>query len=72
MEEPAMPVGPIINCDDARLEPEFESYELAVAVVVEPVSTPKFLANREKNREICKIMISVAPENLNIDAGTGR
>jgi hypothetical protein len=46
-----MPVGPIINCADARLEPEFESYELVDAVAVEPVSTPKFPANRKINRE---------------------
>jgi hypothetical protein len=30
---------------------KFESYELADAVVVEPVSTLEFPANREKNRE---------------------
>jgi hypothetical protein len=28
---------------------------VADAVLVEPVSTPKFPANREKNREFCKI-----------------
>ena len=28
---------------------------VADAVVVEPVSTPKFPANREKNREFCRI-----------------
>jgi len=28
---------------------------VAYAVVVEPVSTPKFPANREKNREFCRI-----------------
>jgi len=60
-----MPVGTIINCADARLEPEFESYELADAVAVEPVSSPKFPANREFYREFCKIVASGAPETAN-------
>jgi len=41
------------------------------AVQVERVSTTKFPANREKNREFCKIVASGAPENPNsgVDAG---
>jgi len=38
---------------------------VADAVAVEPVSTVKFPANREKNREFCKIAASGAPETPN-------
>jgi hypothetical protein len=43
---------------------EFESSELADAVLVKPVSTLAFPANREKNREFCKIAISRPSETL--------
>jgi hypothetical protein len=33
---------------------------VADAVPIEPVSTPKFAANREKNREFCRIRALVA------------
>src|SRR5262249_20318661 len=36
----------------SRVVPEFEFYELADVVTVEPVSTPGFPGNREKKREI--------------------
>jgi hypothetical protein len=38
---------------------------VADAVAVEPVSTVKFPANRERNREFCKIGASRPPEALN-------
>ena len=38
---------------------------VADAVAVEPVSTPKFPANREKNREFCKIAASRAADTIN-------
>jgi hypothetical protein len=38
---------------------------VADAVDVEPVSNPKFPANREKNRELYKIAASGAPETVN-------
>ena len=38
----------------------------------EPVSAAKFPANREKNREFCKILASEAPEIPNSGLGTGR
>ena len=38
---------------------------MADAVTVEPVSTPKFLANREKNREFCKLVAFGAAETPN-------
>jgi hypothetical protein len=41
------------------------------AVAVEPVSTLKFPANREKNREFCKIAASGAPEIVNNTVVTG-
>jgi hypothetical protein len=41
---------------------------VADAVAVEPVSTAKFPANREKNREFCKIAASGSPEILNSTA----
>ena len=44
---------------------------VADAVVVELVSTAKFPANREKNREFCRIMASSAPETLNCGVSTG-
>ena len=44
---------------------------VADAVVVEPVSTAKFPANREKNREFCKIVASGAPETANNGVVTG-
>ena len=45
---------------------------MADAVVVEPVSTAKIPANREKNREFCKIVASGAPETANNGVVTGR
>jgi hypothetical protein len=44
---------------------------VADAVAVEPVSTVQFPANREKNREFCKIATSGAPETLNSGAIAG-
>ena len=44
---------------------------VADAVLVEPVSTAKFPANREKNREFRKIVASRAPEIRNNGLGTG-
>jgi hypothetical protein len=44
---------------------------VADAVAVEPVSIAKFPANREKNREFCKIAASGAPETLNSAAVAG-
>jgi hypothetical protein len=44
---------------------------VADAVAVEPVSTVKFPANREKNREFYKIAASGAPETLNSAAVAG-
>jgi hypothetical protein len=41
------------------------------AVAVEPVSTLKFPANTEKNREFCKIAASGAPEIVNNTVVTG-
>jgi hypothetical protein len=38
---------------------------VADAVAVEPVSTPKFPANREKNREFCKLVAFSAAETPN-------
>jgi hypothetical protein len=38
---------------------------VADAVAVEPVSTPKFPANREKNREFCKLVAFAAAETPN-------
>ena len=38
---------------------------VADAVTVEPVSASEFPANREKNREFCKIAASGAPETVN-------
>ncbi len=38
---------------------------MADAVAVEPVSTAKFPANREKNREFCKLVASGTPETAN-------
>jgi hypothetical protein len=46
-------------------------YVVADAVAVEPVSTVKFPANREKNREFCKIAASGAPETLNSSSVAG-
>jgi hypothetical protein len=45
---------------------------VADAVEVEPVSTTNFPANREKNREFCKIVASEAPEIPNSGLVTGR
>jgi hypothetical protein len=44
---------------------------VADAVVCEPVSTPNFPANREKNREYCKILAAGAPESENNGVVTG-
>jgi hypothetical protein len=44
---------------------------VADAVAVEPVSTVKFPANREKNREFCKIEALGAPETVNSGAVAG-
>jgi len=44
---------------------------VADAVQVEPVSTAKFPANREKNREFCRIAVSVASELVNDGVVTG-
>ena len=44
---------------------------VADAVVVEPVSTAKFPANREKNREFCRIAVSVASETVKDGVVTG-
>ena len=44
---------------------------VADAVVVEPISTIQFPANREKNREFCKIAASGAVETINNAAVTG-
>ena len=41
------------------------------AVHVEPVSAPKFPANREKNREFCRIAISVKSETVNNGVAAG-
>jgi hypothetical protein len=38
---------------------------VADAVQVEPVSTAKFPTNREKNREFCRIAVSIASETIN-------
>ncbi len=38
---------------------------MVYAVAVEPVSTGKFPANRETNREFCKLVASGAPETAN-------
>jgi hypothetical protein len=51
---------------DARL-----SILVADAVQVEPVSTAKFPANREKNKEFYRIAVSVASETANNDVVTG-
>jgi hypothetical protein len=44
---------------------------VADEVAFKPVSTAKFPANREKNREFCKIAVSGAPEALNSAAVSG-
>jgi hypothetical protein len=44
---------------------------VADAVIVEPVSTLKFPANREKNREFCQISASGARETVNNAVVTG-
>jgi hypothetical protein len=44
---------------------------VADAVDVEPVSDPKFPANREKNREYCKIAASGTLEQANNDVVAG-
>ena len=44
---------------------------VADAVVCEPVSAAKFPANREKNREFCRIVVSVASETANNGVVTG-
>ena len=44
---------------------------VADAVIVEPVSTPQFPANREKNREFNKIGASGAAEIVNNAVVTG-
>jgi hypothetical protein len=44
---------------------------VADAVVCEPVSTPKFPANREKNREFYRIAVSVASATVNSGVVTG-
>jgi hypothetical protein len=41
---------------------KFESSQLADAVAVEPVSTAKFPANREKNREFFKFGLARGSE----------
>ena len=41
------------------------------AVVFEPVSAAKFPANREKNREFCRIAFSAVSQTLNNGARTG-
>ena len=42
-----------------------EAMVAADAVAVEPVSTPKFPGNREKNREFCKLVAFGAAETPN-------
>ena len=44
---------------------------MADAVAFEPVSIPKFPANREKNREFYRIAVSVASETVNNGVVTG-
>jgi hypothetical protein len=44
---------------------------VADAVAVEPISTVKFPANREKNREFCKIEVLGAARTLNSAAVAG-
>jgi hypothetical protein len=44
---------------------------VADAVLVEPVSTAKFPANREINREFCRIAVLVASEAVNNGFVTG-
>jgi hypothetical protein len=44
---------------------------VADAVEVEPVSTTNFPANREKNREFCKIAAQIESETANNGAVTG-
>jgi hypothetical protein len=44
---------------------------VADAVAFEPVSIPKFPANREKNREFYRIAVSVASETVNNGVVTG-
>ncbi len=44
---------------------------VADAVAVEPLSTTKFPANREKNREFCKITASGAAKAVNNAVVTG-
>ena len=58
-------------CADARRTLEFESYELADAVTFEPVSTANFPANREINREFCRIAASGVQETVNNAVVTG-
>ena len=48
-----------------RQSPVVRDCVVADAVAVEPVSTPKSPANREKNREFCKIATSGAAETAN-------
>ena len=45
---------------------------VADAVLIEPVSTLKFPANREKNREFYKIVASGVPETPNSGVGAVR
>jgi hypothetical protein len=44
---------------------------VADTVQVEPVSAAKFPANREKNREFCKIAAQIESETANNGAVTG-
>ena len=44
---------------------------VADAVQVEPVSNAKFPANREKNRDFCRIAVSVLSETVNNGVVTG-
>jgi hypothetical protein len=41
------------------------------AVIAEPVSTPRFPANREKNREFCKIALTGPPQTAKNGVVTG-
>jgi hypothetical protein len=55
----------------ARFHPNVVKILVADAVRVEPVSTAKFPANREKSREFCRIAVSVTPETVNNGVVTG-
>jgi hypothetical protein len=55
-----------------RFHPNVLKILVADAVQVETVSTTKFPANREKNREFCKIVASEAAEIPNSGLVTGR